>query len=307
MWADLQKHWREGGVLTRLILLNLGVFVVVATLRLLGRLGVIPGSGEGVTGGGVLGLAVSWDVEVLKVRPWSVITHMFVHTDVWHVALNMLLLWWMGRLFAATLGNRKLLSTYLLGGLAGCAGYIVMFNLFPGLRSGSLFAYGASASVMAVFAAVATREPDRPIGMLFLGPVALKWVALVYVALDYFGLSSGGPNAGGHLAHLGGAAYGFFLIRALDRGRDPGRWLEALLDRLAVWTRMGSSSGPRMRFVSRKRTAPATRRTVSDEEFNASKREKAAELDRILDKISRQGYDQLTVEEKRFLFEQSHR
>jgi hypothetical protein len=46
---------------------------------------------------------------------------------------------------------------------------------------------------------------------------------------------------------------------------------------------------------------------VSDEEFNASKREKAAELDRILDKISRQGYDQLTVEEKRFLFEQSHR
>jgi len=170
-----------------------------------------------------------------------------------------------------------------------------------------VFAYGASASVMAVFAAVATREPDRPVGILFLGPVALKWVALAYVALEYYRLSTGEANAGGRLAHLGGAAYGFFLIRALDRGRDPGRWLEALLDRLAVLTRRGPSSGPRMRFVARKRTAPVSRRTVSDEEFNASKREKEAELDRILDKISRQGYDHLTAEEKRFLFEQSHR
>jgi membrane associated rhomboid family serine protease len=307
MWAEIQQHWREGGVLNRLILLNLAVFVGVATVRLLGRMEMLPGEEAWWTGPGVFGLAVSWDLAVLQARPWAVLTHMFVHTDVWHVALNMLLLWWMGRVFAASSGNRRLLSTYLLGGLAGFLVYAVMSNLFPGLRSGSTFAYGASAAVMAVFAAAATREPDRPVGIIFLGQVPLKWVALAYVALDYFGLSSGGAQTGGHLAHLGGAVYGFLLVRAWNRGYDPARWFEVLLDRLAVWAPRGGAGGTRMKMVQRRRKAEPIRRTVSDEDFNASKKEKAERLDHILDKISRQGYDSLSVEEKRFLFEQSHR
>jgi membrane associated rhomboid family serine protease len=243
-------------------------------------------------------LATTWKLEVLVQRPWSVLTHLFAHLDFWHVLMNMLVLWWMGRLFMGQHGNRRLLSVYLVGGMAGWLAYVAVLNTFPGLR-GATWALGASGSVMAILAAVATTEPERQVSLMFFGRISLKYVAIGYVVLDYIMLSSG-SNSGGHIAHLGGAFFGFMWARGLVQGKSLTGRMERILDFLAT--------GRRPMRVVKSRPQPARRsaRVKTDDQFNAERQENAERLNRILDKISRHGYDRLTKEEKDFLFRQSN-
>ncbi len=317
---DLKASWARGGMLIRLIYVNLGVFVVLATLRLVLLMGW-GGDLANFSRAEALGLATTWQLDRLIMRPWSVLTHMFVHNDVWHVAMNMLLLWWMGSLFVGLFGARKLLSTYLLGGFAGFALYVVASNIFPAFQT-ARWAFGASAAVMAIFIAAATREPERRVRLILVGPVPLKYLAIGYVLLDYFALSNG-DNTGGNLAHLGGAIYGFVFARQSMKGVELGAGFERFLDWLFSGGKSGGGFG-RMKVVSgdakakpnwfnRRKTGPAKRRKAppprpkSDEDFNAEKKARAEKLDAILDKISKRGYDSLTADEKRFLFDASNK
>ena len=308
MWQEVKKQWGQGGMLMRLLLINGGVFLLVTTLQLLTTLGF--GQSSPWESGAVLGLATTWMPEILLRRPWTVITHMFVHTGVWHLLMNMALLYWMGRLFMVHFGARKLLSTYVVGGLAGFALYFIATNVFPGLQQGT-YAYGASAAVMAILAAVATRDPERQIGLVILGSVPLKYVAIALVLLDYFALSNG-DNTGGNLAHLGGALFGYVMVKQGDQGRDLVGWFERFLDALLTAFNPKAKSKLRVEKRSnrkswRRRTKPETRssRVKSDEEFNQEKKERLARMDVILDKVSKHGYDNLTKEEKAFLFQAS--
>ena len=118
------------------------------------------------------------------------------------------------------LGTRRLVATYFLGGLAGALIYVAAFNLIPlfGSQVNQAVAMGASASAMAIMVATATLLPDYQLGILFIGPVRLKWIALVVILLDLINVN--GSNAGGHIAHLGGAAFGYVFIRLLRNGTD---------------------------------------------------------------------------------------
>lgn len=312
---DFKSSWHKGGMLMRLIYVNLAAFVLMSTIRLIFLLG-FEGGLDNLVRAEAMGLATTWQLDVLMQRPWTVLTHMFVHNDVWHIAMNMLLLWWMGSLFVSQFGSRKLLATYLLGGVSGWGLYVVASNIFPGLQT-ALWAYGASAAVMAIFTAAATREPDRPMGLLLIGPVPLKYLAIGYVLLDYFALSNG-DNTGGNLAHLGGALYGFVFARQHAKGVELGGGFERFLDALATWgssSRRGSKGRNRMHsvqggggwFKRRKSKATSTSRPKSDDEFNAEKKANTDRLNGILDKISQRGYDSLTAEEKRFLFDASNK
>tara|TARA_B110000503_G_scaffold137535_1_gene221907 strand:+ start:3037 stop:3972 length:936 start_codon:yes stop_codon:yes gene_type:complete len=308
MWQEVKKQWGQGGMLMRLLLINGGVFLIVTTLQLLTTLGF--GQSSPWESGAVLGLATTWMPEILLRRPWTVITHMFVHTGVWHLLMNMALLYWMGRLFMVHFGARKLLSTYVVGGLAGFALYFIATNVFPGLQQGT-YAYGASAAVMAILAAVATRDPERQIGLVILGSVPLKYVAIALVLLDYFALSNG-DNTGGNLAHLGGALFGYVMVKQGDQGRDLVGWFERFLDALLTAFNPKAKSKLRVEKRSnrkswRRKTKPERRssRVKSDEEFNQEKKERLARMDVILDKVSKHGYDNLTKEEKAFLFQAS--
>ncbi|MEY5043556.1 MAG: hypothetical protein RJA19_783 [Bacteroidota bacterium] len=301
---EVRRIWSQGDLLTRLIFFHVLVFAGVKTLQLLGRLGMGPTEAE-------RWMATSWKWEILRSQPWSVFTHVFLHSDVWHLVFNMLMLWWTGRMFIQELGTRRMLAVFLAGGWVGWLFYAVMLNAFPGLRTGD-YALGASAAVMAVFVAVATEVPDRKVAIVLLGPVALKYLALLYVLLDYFALGDG-DNAGGNLAHLGGAAFGFFWARQWQSGRDITRGLERVLDVIFGWLpggKMrvvgGSAVGTgRSRMGWRRSQKP--QRAKSDEEFNLEKREQEAQLDAILDKIARHGYDRLSAAEKEFLFRQSNK
>ena len=296
-------------MLTRLVWVNAAVFLLLLTLDVLDRFG--GGAVSGVLpAAGARTLATSWQVYILAQRPWSVVTHMFTHQDLWHIAMNMLLLFWMGRVYHGEVGSRRLLSTYLAGGLAGFAAYFLVTNGFKPLQR-STYALGASASVMAIFGALATLRPEMKFNLILFGPVALKHLFWGYVVLDYFGLSQG-VNAGGNLAHLGGALFGVLLVRQERKGRNLVGWLEWVLDALSSRSfsvprrkrsRFKASTSNRWKASERE----SSRAPMSDDEFNAERAAREDRLDAILDKISKHGYDHLSPEEKRFLFDQSQR
>lgn len=316
MWEDIKRSWTSGSMLYRLIWVNVVVFVLVNAALIITKLGGIE-LPVGIEDG--FGLATTSDLEVLMRRPWSIFTHMFAHTQIWHLIFNMILLWWMGRIYQQEVGSRRLLSTYLTGGLAGFLFYVLAFNILPGLKEQIPlnyvpYALGSSAAVLSIFTASATLNPNRKIRFILFGSVKLKYIALAYVLFDYFGLSQGdGLNAGGKIAHLGGAFFGYMLITLNRKGINLAGWLESILD--FIMTRLPSSggSGSKLKFWRntkwRKKSGKDSNSRVpkSDEQFNVDKREKEKRLDLILEKISRHGYDHLTKEEKQFLFNQSNK
>jgi len=301
---ELRQQWRTGGALIRLVLVNALVFVALLLMHLV----LIPIAGDRM-------IADVWsEVYVmhwlqstyvwgdLLFRPWTVITYMFVHLDFFHVFFNMLMLWFSGRLFMDLLGGKRLVGNYLLGGLAGWLFYALAYTYIPGIRGqgdGSDI-LGASASVMAVFIGIAAYRPDMVVNLLIFGAVRLKWIALIYLVLDLVSIRQGN-NSGGHLAHVGGALYGYLAATQLKKGSD---WSGAFMDQLQ---RIGSlftrRKGPRLRVEKMDRRKV---RVLQDSDFNATKRAKEERVNAILDKISRSGYDSLSKEEKDFLFRASH-
>lgn len=238
-------------------------------------------------------LAVPASLPILITKPWTLITYMFYHEEFFHILFNMLWLYWMGKILQEYLGSKKLFSTYILGGISGALLYIMAYNLFP-LFSESVsisFALGASAGVLAITAAAATLLPDYKIGLMFIGPVALKYIAIFTVFLDLVNVS--GSNAGGHIAHLGGALFGFVYVTQLKQGRDIALWFTNLMDRLATFFK--GSGRMKVRY----------KRAAGDDEFVSKKRDNQERTDEILDKISKSGYGSLTNEEREFLFRSS--
>ena len=287
---NIKSQFGTSDTLQRLIIVNVAVYITFAVVRALMRLFMssldfyfVPSQW----------LAVPAWPGALIMRPWTIITYMFYHEDFFHILFNMLWLFWMGKIFKEYLGDKKLFSTYILGGISGALLYIAAYNFFP-LFSESVkysFALGASAGVLAITVAAATLLPDYKIGIMFLGPVALKYIALITVFLDLISVS--GSNAGGHIAHLGGALFGFVYVRQLKNGRDLAKWFNNLMDKLATL------------FSRRSRMKVHYKRTVRDDEYVSTKKAKQERTDEILDKISKSGYGSLTNDEREFLFKSS--
>jgi membrane associated rhomboid family serine protease len=298
---EIKASFRHGNMLTRLIYINIGVFVIIGLLFVGFRI-FTPSTTladlKGLFNQKVMQyLMLSAEPSKLITRPWTLITYMFVHQNLLHILFNMLWLFWFGKIFLQYLTEKQLLSTYLLGGLAGAVFYLILLNLLPQLSdylSSSMM--GASAAVMAIVIAVSFYVPDYTMYLLFLGPVKLKYIALFSILLDVLMIAS--YNAGGHIAHIGGAVYGIIFILQYRKGKDIGRWLNNFLDDLVTLFR------PRRNLnVSYKKKA----RTGNDMDYSRHKAEDQKEVDRILDKIAQSGYDNLTKKEKETLFRMSKR
>ena len=307
MWEDIKKSWSTGGMLYKLIWVNVVVFVVINTAIVFTQLTDIQLPSSELGG---FSLFTTAHLPTLLYRPWSILTHMFAHNEIFHLLFNMMLLWWMGRMYASEVGSRRLLSTYIMGGLAGFLVYAISVNILPGLRMEEVsFAYGASAAIMAIFTATATLNPTKKIPFFLFGSVQLKYIVLLYVLFDYFGiLGDSGLETGGRIAHLGGAAFGYFLIVYSRKGINIVRWLEVIIDMImsSIPTSSSTSFSKKFNFTKSMRRKPkATRPPKSDDDFNSERKEREDRLDLILEKISRHGYDHLSKEEKKFLFNQS--
>ncbi|MHC1774061.1 MAG: rhomboid family intramembrane serine protease [Lentimicrobium sp.] len=286
-----------------LILINIAVWISSVLIRNFAFLFASPESAttglykENITEWIMNSFAVPANTDVLIEKPWTLLTYMFLHTDFMHILFNMLWLWWFGIIFIQYLSQKQLLATYLFGGLAGAILYIAAFNFFPvfSMARESALALGASASVLAVVVAIAFYVPDYSVNLLFLGQIKIKYIAIFTVFTDLLMLGSG--NAGGHLAHLGGALWGFAYIKMIP-GFDPAKLLN-------VFYRMDfklNKRGKRQHFKVHKGGKP-----VTDEEFNRQKVLRQQKIDSILEKISRSGYDSLSKEEKELLFSSSQK
>ena len=215
----------------------------------------------------------------LPYKFWTVLTYMFSHRGLFHIVFNMLWLYWLGQIFLDFLNNRQFIFTYLAGGFAGALLFVAFYNLFPAFSNTVQLStlIGASASVMAVVAATATLVPDYTIQLLFLGPVRLKYLAIVYFVLDVLGIA--GANPGGSIAHIGGALLGFVFIKQLQKGND--------------WSKIFQKKS-KLRVVKKSSNTVKNTR-LPDQDV----------IDRILDKISKSGYESLSKAEKEQLFKAS--
>jgi membrane associated rhomboid family serine protease len=238
-------------------------------------------------------LALPADLSLLASKPWTLISYMFLHKNFLHILFNMLWLYWFGGIFLQNLDEKKLVGIYLLGGLSGGLLYIATYNIFP-VFAGELaisHAMGASASVLAVVIATAVYRPEYHMNLLFIGPVKIIYIALVgFVVTSLFDFSI---NTGGKIAHIGGALFGYLYILRYRRGKDMTRGINRVLD----WI-FGL-------FKPKSRIKVTHRRYEDDMDYNRRKKDEQAEIDRILDKIARSGYDSLSSQEKELLFRQS--
>ena len=240
-------------------------------------------------------------LETIK-HPWSVITYMFLHERFWHLIFNMVFLYFSGRIFVQYLGERRLFTTYVFGGLAGLLLYMIAYSVIPYFNSPSgIPILGASASVMAIFIAIAAYQPALPVLLPFVGQVKLKYIAIFYLVMDFISIQ-GGENVGGHIAHLGGALFGFWAITQFRKGKD------VFYDLMPIVNSIGSlfKTKSKLKVKYRKsNNASGRARFTSDEDYNVSKKKEQERIDEILDKISKSGYDSLSKKDKDFLFKQS--
>jgi len=288
-------------ILPRLILLNILFWLVVLLVKNLAFLFSSPETAmlgsykTQVTEWLMNYFAVPANTTILLSRPWTLLPYMFLHEDFMHILFNMLWLWWFGAIFVQYLSQRQLLGTYIFGGLAGAFIYIAAFNFFPvfSLALDSSVALGASASVLAIVVAISFYVPDYTVHMLFLGPIKIKYIALFSIVLDLLTISSGNP--GGHLAHLGGALWGFAYVKMLP-GFDPTKLFNPFFKKGFSF----SFRKKKARFKVVKGERP-----LSDDEYNRLKIIKQQKIDLILEKISKSGYDSLSKEEKALLFSSS--
>lgn len=289
---DLKHQYKTGTALIKFIFINVAVFILVHLI------GLLIFFFTGVSGSSMVAywLALPADFGQLILKPWSIITYMFLHKGFLHIAFNMLILYFGGQIFLQFLDAKKLIGSYILGGISGGVLYILAFNIFPVFNeivSGAL-TLGASASVMAVLIAIAAYVPNYTVRLVLLGNVKLKYIALFYVVMDIISIPQG--NAGGHIAHLGGAFFGFYFIYRLRNGKDITIGVNRLLNYIAHLF----SSKRKMKVVYKN---PG--KTKSDVAYNAQKAANQQKIDAILDKISKSGYDSLSKEEKAILFDAS--
>ncbi len=296
---EIKESFKQGSYLTKLIYINLGVFVFLGLNLVILRL-----TGSSNASLFYLGNWINLPsyLPELAIRPWSVITYMFVHEltypgGLMHILFNLLVLFWFGRIFLMYLDQKKLLSIYLLGGMSGALLFILAYNFIPFFVENGLGATnrGASGAVMAVVFAISFYRPNFVVNLLFIGPVKLKYIAFTYVIMDVLGIA--GTNAGGSFAHLGGALYGYLYISQYKKGRAIMKWFDRLLDGLFTLFK------PRKKIRITYKNQPPR----DDYEYNAQKVAKQEEIDKILEKISKYGYDSLNKKEKDLLFREGNR
>lgn len=281
---QLKTFFRSKSFLSNIILINVAVWVATLLFGIIGFLFALnKGAIESYT---YDYFALSSEFSTLIHKPWSIITYMFLHSNVFHLLFNMLMLYYGGILFSQYMGKSKLICTYFASGIAGGLLFMIAWNLFPAFSQSTAVVVGASAAVLGVFVAVATYIPNYTINLFLIGNTKLKYVAVALVILDLFSISKG--NAGGHFAHIGGALYGFlsiYLPRQINF-KKPDRVFKKVIK-------------------NKKKTTH--QRPLSDEEYNKRRAAEQKKIDEILDKISKSGYDKLSKEEKEFLFKSSQK
>ena len=286
---DLKLQYRTGGIAQKLIYWNVGLFV-------------IPAIGFGILS--LFGVNIDYLYYVsldslpssLASKPWSIITYAIFHSGIWHLLFNMLVLHFSTRLFTTYFNQKQLLGLYILGGIFAGLVYIVSYLVLPVFENTSSSLVGASGSIMAILFATVTYNPYMEMRLMFIGRVKLWHIAVFVIVMDLIQLPM--SNTGGHLAHLGGALFGYIFMILLKKGTDLTDGITKIIDFFVNKTVVKKSKTPFKKVHKNYNVSAST----PNESRIVKKDKTQQQIDEILDKISASGYDSLSKEEKDFLF-----
>lgn len=292
-FIDKIKHDAfKGNYLTRLLYLNISVFLLYGLLNVFVTL--FTGDRNAVQLYAIDLLALPSDPVKLLTRPWTILTYMFTHLRLGHILFNMLILYFSGKMFMEYLGQKRMLALYIYGGIGGGLLYVVISNFSPLIIQDNMV--GASAGTTAVLIAGAIYLPNIPIRLW--GIFELKYWMLAVGIVFFDILSLTGNNAGGHIAHLGGALVAYFFIRSMKNGHEWNVYLFQVIDAVRNTLYRNSRKRRGFKFGERNYTKYEEVKTKKAKTTNPD----TSKMDEILDKIKEKGYDNLSKEEKAYLF-----
>ncbi len=275
---DLKLQYRTGGMVQKLIFWNIGCFL----LSLVFFYSFSVGSFQIPTW-----IALSSDLGTFIRTPWTLVTFNFFHYGFFHLIFNLIVLHFSGRLFSTYFTDKQLLGVYVLGGIFSGITFVLSYIIIG--KAGLLV--GASGAIMAILLSATTYAPFMLLRIPLIGIVKLWHVTFVILLIDLIQLPL--DNTGGHIAHLGGALFGFLYIKLLQSGNDLSKGISMILDFFV------NLSKPKKKTPFKKVHRNTTKKTVNS---FSEKDITQKQIDDILDKISKSGYDSLTKEEKEFLF-----
>ncbi|MGB0805532.1 MAG: rhomboid family intramembrane serine protease [Salibacteraceae bacterium] len=276
IFTDIINVFKGKNYLLQIVIVNAFVFVLLNLI-----LAVSPNDSRNDI---VRFFGLSADVKTYFWRIWTLLTYMFTHVGLSHVFFNMAMLYFIGRIFTDLYGQKRLLQGYLYGGILGGLLYILSSIFIPAVSSES-YLIGASAGVMSIIVAIGFLQPN------YVFPVFTFRVPLKYVVLIAFITSSVlyiDQNTGGKIAHYGGAIYGYLLAYYLPKGIDINEKITTWLNSLYSIFK----TKPKIKVVHKNEKHTKTKPSAKSQE----------QVDSILDKISKYGYDSLSKEEKDYLF-----
>ena len=271
---DIKTKFLHLHVLEKIIVLNTSLFFLGIVLNLLG-INLLDW------------FSLPYRFSEVLSHPWSIITYGFLHHSLGHLFFNMLVLYFIAQSFANLFKPRLSFKIYILGVIFGGLAFVFVSMLIPDLLRINGPLVGASAGVRACILFLCVYWPNKPIGF-FSFRFPLKYLGIAMVLLDLPGLMS--VNSGGTVAHIGGYLSGFLYAKQLKIGKDLGSFLDVVLDYL--------KSVNKLKTVHKSKSS--TMGGKQKKEFNTFPQQK--QIDLILDKISKSGYDSLTQAEKDFLF-----
>lgn len=274
---DLLLQYKSGGIVQKLIFWNIGIFVFFSLIEVILTLSKVSFSVNDY-------LALASNPMELLQKPWVLVSYFFMHATVLHLIFNMITLHFSGQLFRTFFTEKQLFGVYILGGLfAGCI-YLISYFVFH--NNGLLV--GASGAIMAVLIAATTYSPFYLLRLPLIGIVKLWHIAFFILFLDFIQLPL--QNTGGHIAHLGGALFGFIFVKTLKNGNDLSLIVTNFLNFIS---NLGTkkTKTPFQKIHRNKNPKPFSEKNVTQKQ-----------IDEILDKISKSGYESLTKQEKEFLF-----
>ncbi len=281
VWLDIRRlfYYPQKGIV-KIILANCLLFVLLIVLKVVAILSNHKEEFDHIYDW----ITLSNQYHNVYFKPWTFLSYAFVHVEIFHLLFNMLVLYWFGTILNDFIGEKKIVQLYILGALAGGIAYLLISNSISYfVLKGPALLNGASASIYAIVIAAATIRPNYKVSLFIFGSVSIKYIGLFYVIWSF--IETTGSNAGGNIAHLGGALLGYLYGIKFKKN-----WVVHKKEPIKVRTYMGTFKNE-FSFVNKQEEED-----IEEEELNE-----------ILDKISKSGYDSLSKFEKKRLFKASQK
>lgn len=279
---DLKTQYKFGGISQKLIFWNIAVFLV--SLLFFYQFGT--GSFDFPNW-----IALSSETSSLIFKPWTLLTYCFFHDGFGHLFFNMMVLNFSSQLFLTFFNQKQWLGVYILSAIF--AGIVFVLSYYFLNLNASIV--GASAAIMAILVATTTYSPLMNVRLLLIGNVKLWHITLVILVIDLMQIRM--DNTGGHIAHLAGAFFGFIYIKLLENGTDLSKLISNTINFFVnLFSTSPSTPFKKVHKNYKKPVGKVVSKIIT-------KDRKQQQVDEILDKISRSGYDSLSKDEKDFLFQ----